>query len=161
MSKVDELNTILVQSAPKGVFEEFHLDGAAYPGIGIEVKAATEPIGEHHTAQAYSGTDGHRKAICILLENELVGRTCEDQISDGQMVRGYFPVPGEKLLIRVSAAGTGTGDSFAIGDKLILSNGGTFIATTGTPEAEPFEVLETISDVDATGDLVLCMFTGN
>lgn len=163
MSAVDSHNTILLTAAPAGRFLEGILDATSglKPGHAMQVKAATEPVGGRHTFQAYSGTSGHRKLIMILLENELVGLTCEDTISDGQKVRAYCPIPGDELLIRVSATGTGTGDSQAIGSKLILANGGTFIATTGDPEAEPFEVMETISDVVAAGTLVHCIFTGN
>ena len=161
MSMVDSHNTIVLSSPPKGVFMEGYLDAALKPGHAVEIKAATEPIGGRPTFQAYNGSNGHRKLIAILLENEMVGKTCEDTISADQKVRVYCPVPGEDLLVRVSAAGTGTGDSQAIGDKLILANGGTFIATAGSPEAEPFEVMETMSDVVAAGSLTHVIFTGN
>ena len=164
MSAVDSHNVIVLTPAPAGRFMEGVLSASTTlkPGHAVEIKAATEPsAGGKHTWQAYSGSNGHRKLIGILLENEIVGLTCEDAITTGQKVRIYIPVPGDELLIRVSATGTGTGDSQAIGDKLILANGGTFIATTVTPEAEPFEVMETISDVVAAGSLVHCIFTGN
>ena len=161
MSMLASHNTIVLTSAPAGRFLEGFLYGASYPGIGMEVKAATEPSGGKHTWQAYSGSNGHRKLISILLENEMIGKTCEDQIASGQKVRMYCPIPGDELLVLVSAAGTGTGDSKAIGDKLILANGGTFIATASTPEAEPFEVMETMADVVAAGTLTHVMFTGN
>lgn len=161
MSMKDSHNTIILTSAPAGKFlEGFELDGALKPGHAVEIKAATEPVGGRHTLQAYSGDQGHRKLIAILLENEMIGLTCEDEIADAQRVRAYCPIPGDELLVRVSAAGTGTGDALAIGDKLILANGGTFIANTGTPEAEPFEVMETMTDVMSAGTLVHVIFTG-
>jgi len=163
MAMVDSHNTIVLSSAPAGRFLEGILSNTegVKPGHAVEVKAATEPVGGKHTFQPYSGTNGHRKLIAILLENEQIGRTCEDTIPDGEHCRAYCPVPGDELLIRVSAAGTGTGDSQAIGDKLILANGGTFIVTTGAPEAEPFEVMETMSDVVASGSLTHVISTGN
>jgi len=161
MSQVDVLNTIVLAAAPAGKFLEGHLSGALKPGHAVEIKAATEPVGGRHTLQAYSGTSGHRKLIAILVENDIVGLTCEDEIATTQRVRAYCPIPGDELLVRVSATGTSTGDSQAIGDKLILANGGTFIATTGDPEAEPFEVMETLSDVVAAGTLCHVIFTGN
>lgn len=161
MAMSDSHNTIVLTAAPAGRFLEGKLSAAAYPGSGMEYKAATEPVNGKHTIQLYSGTSGHRKLIQVLLENEIPGYTCADQISASQQIRTYCPIPGDELLILVSATGTGTGDSQAIGDKLILANGGTFIATTGTPEAEPFEVLETMSDVVAAGTLTHCVFTGN
>jgi len=35
-----------------------------------------------------------------LLENEMIGLTCEDEIDDGQKVRMYCPIPGDELLVR-------------------------------------------------------------
>lgn len=154
-------NTIVLSSAPKGVFLEGILSGALKPGHMVEIKAATEPIGGKPTLQAFSGSDGERAMVAILLENEMIGYTCEDEISSGQKVRAYVPAEGEELLVRVSAPGTGTGDSFAIGDKVIATSGGTFIATTGSPESEPFVVGETISDVTSSGTLVHCYYTGH
>jgi len=163
MAMSDSHNTIVLQAAPGGVFKEGNLDVTAglKPGHGVEFKAATEPTGGRHAIRAYSGTNGHRKLIMILLENEIIGRTVDDTVPDNEQCRMYCPVPGDELLVLVSATGTGTGDSVAIGDKLMLANGGTFIATTGSPEAEPFEVLETLSDVVAAGTLCHVVFTGN
>jgi len=164
MSKKDVHNTILLSAAPAGRFLEGILNAASglLPGHAMEIDAAVEPTqGGKHTWQAYSGTTGHRKLIAILLEAEMIGKTVDDTCSDDTKVRMYCPIPGDELLVLVSAVGTGTGDAVAIGDKLILANGGTFIATTGTPEAEPFEVLETLSDVTAAGTLCHVMFTGN
>ena len=165
MAMSDSHNTIVLTAAPAGRFLEGILNDDAgngvYPGSGMEIDAAVEPVGGRHTWQAYSGTTGHRKLISILLENEIIGKICTDAISDGQRIRMYCPIPGDELLVLVSATGTGTGDAQAIGDKLILANGGTFIATTGTPEAEPFEVMETLTDVVAAGTLTHVIFTGN
>lgn len=158
----DSHNTIVLSGAPAGRFIEGILNTATKPGFAMEIDAAVEPTdGNRHTWQAFSGSQGERKLIAILLEAELVGYGCEDEITDAWKVRMYCPIPGDELLVRVSASGTGTGDSLAIGDKLILASGGTFIKTTGSPEAEPFEVMETIDDVTASGDLVHCIFTGN
>jgi len=164
MAMSDSHGTILLTPAPAGRFLEGILNDDAgngiYPGTCMEMDAAVEPIGGKHTWQPFSGTSGHRKVIAVLLENEMVGKTCSDAISDAQRIRMYVPIPGDELLVLVSATGTGTGDSIAIGDKLILANGGTIIATTGTPEAEPFEAMETMSDVVAAGTLTHVMATG-
>ena len=161
MSMLDSHNTIVLTPAPAGRFLEGFLSGALKPGFAMEIKAATEPVGGKHTWQAFSGSTGERKLIAILLENEMIGKGPEDEIASGQKVRMYVPIPGDELLVRVSATGTGTDDAVAIGDKLIITSGGDFIKTTGSPEAEPFEVMETLSDVTAAGTLVHCIFTGN
>ena len=161
--KVDSHFTIVLTAAPVGRFLEGHLTAGSglKHGHAMQIDVSEDEVGGRLYWEAYSGTSGHRKLIAILLENELIGKTCEDTIDDGQKVRMYVPIPGDELLVRVSAVGTGTGDSLAIGDKLILANGGTFIATTGTPEAEPFEVMEAVDDVTSAGDLVHVIFTGN
>lgn len=160
MSMADSHNTIVLTAAPAGRFLEGKLYAAAYPGSGLEVKAATEPVGGKHTFQLFSLTTGYRALIMILLENEIYGYTASDQIAASQQVRTYCPIPGDELLVLVSATGTGTGDSQAIGALLISANGGTFIATTGTPEREPFQVMETVADVVAAGTLTHVMYTG-
>lgn len=160
----DSHNTIVLSSAPAGRFLEGILNCTTTlkPGHAMEIDAAVEPAeGGKHTWQAFTGSTGERKLIAILLEAEMIGLGCEDGITDGWKVRMYCPIPGDELLVRVSASGTGTGDSLAIGDKLIIVSGGTFIKTTGTPEAEPFEVMETTDDVTSTGDLIHVIFTGN
>lgn len=153
-------NTILLTAAPMGRFLEGILNTACYPGTSMEVDAAVEPVGGKHTWQASSLTNGYRQLIAILLENEMVGKTCADQIADEQKIRMYCPIPGDELLVLVSASGTGTGDAQAIGDLLIRANGGTFIATTGTVYQEPFQVMETMTDVTSSGTLTHVMATG-
>jgi hypothetical protein len=162
--KVDSHFTIVLTPAPVGRFLEGYLTAGASglkPGHALQIDVSEAEVGGRKFWEAYGGTSGHRKLIAILLENELIGKTCEDAIEDGQKIRMYVPIPGDELLVRVSATGTGTGDSQAVGAKLILANGGTFIATTGTPEAEPFEVMEAVDDVTSAGDLVHVIFTGN
>jgi hypothetical protein len=161
MAMSDSHNVIVLSAAPAGRFLEGILSGASKPGFGMEVVAATEPVGGRHTWRVFSGSTGKRKLIAILLENEMIGKGPEDEIATGQRIRMYCPIPGDELMVRVSATGTGTGDSLAIGDKLIITSGGDFIKTTGSPEAEPFEVMETVADVTAAGTLVHVQFTGN
>lgn len=160
MTAVDSHNTIVLTPAPVGRFLEGILDGALKPGHAMAIKAATEPIGGRHTWSYYAGTQGHRTLIAILLENEMIGLTCEDEIDDGQRIRMYCPIAGDELLVRVSATGTGSGGALAIGDKLIIAASGEFIPNTGSPEAEPFIVMETIPVLlDSDNMLVHVMYT--
>ena len=164
-AKSDSHNTILLSAAPVGRFLEGHLTDAGgsgiKPGTAMQIDVSEDEVGGRKFWEPYSGSSGHRKLIAILLENDMIGKTCQDAIEDGQKIRMYCPIPGDELLVLVSATGTGTGDAQAVGAKLILANGGTFIATTGTPEAEPFEVMEAMSDVVAAGTLTHVIFTGN
>jgi hypothetical protein len=161
--KKDSHNTIVLTSAPVGRFLEGHLNASVAglkPGHCVAIDATEDFIGGKPVVKAYAGTTGNRALIQILLENEMVGKTPEQAIADGQKVRMYCPINGDELLVRVSAAGTGTGDSLAVNDVLILAQGGTFIKTTGSPQSQPFIVMEAVDDVTADGDLVHVMYTG-
>ena len=70
-----------------------------------------------------------------------------------------MPAAGEEINVLVANI-AGTSDSFAIGDLLMVNDGdGKLIATTGSPESEPFIVLETQSAITAD-TLIHCMYTG-
>ncbi len=166
--KVLSHNTILLTAAPVGRFLEGHLDeqDGLLPGFCIQFVPGEDAVGGRQPVRAFQGSNGQRVLIAILLENELVGMNCQQRISDAQKVRMYCPIPGDELLVRVSSGstytGTGTGVNFEVGSGLILANGGFFIATQGTPEREPFIVMENVEDVDAQGlgGLVHVMYTG-
>lgn len=163
MSMKDILNVIVVTAAPAGRFLEGIIDGTPKPGTLMQIKAGVEPVNGRHTWEVFNGAaDGEQTLIAILREDDLQGKTVDDAYVSGTRGFLYCPIPGDELLVRVAAPGTGTGDSFAIGDKLIHDDGtGHFVATTGTPESEPFIVLETMSDVEADGTLVHVMYTGH
>lgn len=159
-----ERNVIVVTGAPAGRFLEGVISGTPKPGVLMQIKAGTEPDGTGRlTWEVFNGAgDGEQTLVAILRENQLLGKGVEDAYADGDRAYLYCPIPGDELMVRVSAPGTGTGDNFAIGDKLMANDGdGTFVATTGSPESEPFIVIETTSDVEAAGTLVLCMYTGH
>ena len=154
-------SVILLEGNPRGHFMEGTIYGAPYPGTLMTVKAATEPTAGRFTWEPYN-TDGNatRQLIAVLLEG-FSGAIYNTIYVTGTRCRLYIPVPGDELNMMVSAAGTGTGDAIAIGDLLIPVDGtGLLIATTGSPEIEPFMCLETTADVPATGTLTHCIFTG-
>lgn len=154
-------NVILLESNPRGHFMEGIMYGTPYPGTLMTVKAATEPASGRLTWEPYN-TSGNaaRQLIAVLLE-PFHGAAYDTIYATGERCRLYIPVPGDELNMLVSASGTGTGDSVAIGDLLIPVDGtGVLIATADTPEIEPFMCLETASDVVAAGTLLHCIFTG-
>lgn len=157
--------TILVYGK-SGRLLEGYVEGALLPGTVVQRKAATEPKSGAYTYQAYNrDADGNRPAgaLWVLLEPGVLdpSKLITDAYVSGDHCRLYCPVPGDWLLMLVSKAGTGTGDSIAISDSLIVDDGtGLLVATTGSPETEPFAALETMSDVEADGTLTLCEFTG-
>lgn len=156
-------NEIIVTAVPRGVFLEGIVSGTPKPGTVMQVKAATEPVEGAYTWEVYNpDADGNQRLIAVLLPDQLQGKLATDAYVDGDRCFLYCPIPGEELNMLVAAAGTGTGDSQAIGDLLIVNDGdGLLIATTGSPESEPFMVMETLSDVVAAGTLCHCMYTGH
>jgi hypothetical protein len=155
-------SVILLASNPRGLFLEGIMYGTPYPGTLMTVKAATEPVGTKYTWEPYN-TDGNgvRNLIAVLLE-PFHGASYSTIYASGERCRLYVPAMGEEMNMLVSASGTGTGDSVAIGDLLIPVDGtGVLIKTTGTPEIEPFLCLETAADVVAAGTLLHCMYTGH
>jgi len=155
-------NDIIVASTPRGKFIEGIVSGTPKPGTLMQIKAAVEPVGGRLTYEAYApGTDGERRPILVLLADDLQGKLATDAYVTGTRCKLYAPIMGEEMNVLVSAAGTGTGDSIAIGDLLIGNTGdGLLIKTTGDPESEPFQSMETLTDVVATGTLTHVMYTG-
>lgn len=154
-------NTILIDLEPRGVFREGYIEGTPKPGTIMKVKPATaiDGTGRHTWIPYDEGADGERTTIWVLLENKLEGKLFTDAYATGDRARFYAPLPGEHLNV-LKGDVSGTADDFAVGDKLIVDDGtGKVIATTGSPEAEPFIAMEAI--VDPVADqLVWCEFTG-
>ena len=163
MSMKDILNVIVVTPAPAGRFLEGIIDGTPKPGTLMTIKAGVEPVNGRHTWEAYNrGANGNRALIAVLREDELQGKGVEDAYVSGTRGFLYCPISGDEVLVRVSAPGTGTSDNYDIGQLFIAVDGtGLLIATTGSPESEPFQAGETISDVEAGGTLVMCYYTGH
>jgi len=156
-------NNIIVSNEPKGVFKEGVMSGTPKPGTVMQVKSATEPTGGNSfTWEVFNAAaDGDQRLIAVLLADKLQGKVATDAYVTATRCFLYCPVPGEELNMLVSAAGTGTGDSMAIGDLLIVDDGtGLLVATTGDPQSEPFICMETVTDLVADGALIHCMFTG-
>lgn len=153
---------IIVSAQPMGKFKEGIVSGTPSPGTLMQLDAAVEPVGGRFTWEVYApGTDGEQRLIVVLLPDEMQGKLSTVAYVSGDRCFLYCPIPGEELNMLVSASGTGTGDAQAIGDLYIGDTGtGLLVATTGSPESESFQCLETTSDVVAGGSLVHCQFTG-
>lgn len=156
----DNGSAIVVSTEPRGVFKEGYVSGTPKPGTVMQLKASTEPIGGRYTWEVYDkDADGNRGLLAILCEDRFLGRLTSEAYADGDRCFLYVPVPGEELNMLVADV-SGTADDVAIGDTFIVDDGtGLLIATTGTPESEPFQALETINDKTAD-QLVHCVYTG-
>lgn len=153
--------TIVLTPEPRGRFLEGICSGTPKPGTVMQVKAATEPVGGKHTWEVYdAAADGNQRLIAVALEDALQGKTVSDAYVSGDQIFLYCPLPGDELNMLVANI-AGTSDTFAIGDIMIVDDGtGKLVATTGSPESEPFVVMETVSTALTADALVHCIFTG-
>ena len=161
-------NEILVSAEPNGRFLEGIVFGTPKPGTCMLLKAATEPVNGRHTWEVYSSprlSDAHgdQRLVAVLLPDVLQGKLYSDAYVTGSRCFLYCPIPGEELNMLVKDIDTGTSDTFAIAELLMIERGtGKLLKATGTVESEPFMCLETYADPTSTQtDFVLhCMFTG-
>lgn len=154
-------NKIVVSSPKRGITEEFILSGTPKPGTAMQIAATTEPVSNTFTCEVFNAdADGDRRVVMVLLEDDLSGVNATTAFATGSRVKCYTPAAGEYLNMLVKNI-AGTGDTFAIGDVLIIDDTtGKLIATTGDPESEPFIVMETKAAALLTDTLVYCKYTG-
>lgn len=143
---------IVVSSPPRGVHIEGYVKAGVTtlkPGMAMEVDYTIALIGDRWTFKLYTAdADGGRPKGPLVIANidHLQGKTATDTYAAGARVFGWIPAIGEEMNVVVADI-AGTGDDHAIGEMLIPDSGtGKFVATTGTPETEPFCLLETITD---------------
>lgn len=146
----------------KGRFMEGIIEGTPKPGTIMQLKAGAALVGGRPTYQVYNAdASGDRRPILVLDRDWGQGKTADDAYVTGTRGFLYAPAMGDELNVRVTVAGTGTGDAITIGDRFIVEDGtGLLIATTGTPESEPFESMEDEDDVTADGTLIHVVYTG-
>lgn len=157
-------NCIIVSSNPRGVFMEGYIAAGQtpMPGTIMQIQAATALRGGRHTFEIYNAdADGGRPKgpFYLLREDPYQGKRITDAYAAGDRCFLYTPLPGEEfnlLLLDI----TGTGDDHAVGEMLIVDDTtGKFIATTGTPETEVAQLLETVTD-PAADTHAWCIWTG-
>ena len=140
-------NGIIVTAGPRGRFLEGIVSGTPKPGTIMEI-VSLDDNGEY-TFQVYTpGSDGLRPIgpLCVLLLDELQGRLATTAYSTGDHCFCYVPLPGDELNVLLKDI-AGSGDDHAFGELLIPESGsGKLIATTGTPEIEPFAVVTAVVD---------------
>lgn len=151
-------NMIVVNVEAKGNFIEGVAQGSILGGIVVQIDADGAVVGNRRTWEPFNGAaDGERTAIALSYNLGLTGDVASAATADGYVFGIYFPLPGDELNVLVQA------DAGAVspGDKLIVDDGtGKLIKTTGTPESEPFIVLETSAD-SSSDRLVHVMYTGH
>ena len=154
-------NEIIVTANPRGVFLEGTLSGALKPGtvVQIDVSEGIDSNGNLSWEAYNADADGNRRLIAVLLPDTLRGKLATEAYTSGDHCFVYVPQPGEQLNMLIADV-AGTADDHSFGELLIVDDGtGKLIATTGTPESEPFVLLEAITDPTAD-TLAHCIFTG-
>jgi hypothetical protein len=154
-------NKILIESEPKGKFLEGYINGALKPGVMLQLDVSEAAIGGRFTYEAYApGSDGIRSGpVMILLEDYLQGKLMTEAYVSGNRCFLYIPLAGDEMNIMVGDV-SGTADDHAVGQLMIPDNGtGEWIGTTGSPEWEPFMLLEAATDPTADA-LMRAMHTG-
>lgn len=157
-------NEIIVTSEPGGMFDEGLVKAAQtfYPGMVVLRDASVALVGGRFTYKIYDETaDGDQPTgafwVVTNLLQAMLGKLCSDSIAAGDRVMVYAPRPGEELNLLLKDI-SGTGDDHTKGEKLMVDTGtGKLIATTGTPETEIAQLLETITDPVAD-TLVWCQW---
>jgi len=143
-------------------YKEGIISGTPSPGTVMQISAGVEPIGGKHTWVAYNrDADGDRPLgpLVVLCENWKLGKTTSDAYVSGEYGIMFVPYPGDELQVLLQNQ-SGTSDSFAIGDLLMVDDGtGKAIATSGSIESEPWVVMETLAAI-TVDTLCHVMYTG-
>lgn len=149
---------IILTAHPQGRFLEGPIFGTPKPGTVMEIKNAYYE-GNQHRWQAFSASTGKRRLIAVLLEDLGQGKTVDDAYTSGDRGFLYVPHAGEELNMLLADV-AGTGDTHAALERLIVQTvTGLLIATTGSPESEPFTLLTALTALSAN-TLAPCMYTG-
>lgn len=158
-------NEIIVSANPVGLFDEGYLKSGITPKPGTVLQVdASAGIGDDgkFTFELYDAdADGGRPKgpMYILLPDANRGKLATAAYADGDRCFVYVPYPGDQINMLLQDV-AGTADDHALGEMLMIDDGtGKLIASTGTPEAEPFMLMEAVTDPTAD-TLALCLFTG-
>lgn len=157
-------NEIIVTANPKGNFLEGYIatGETPKPGTVLQIDPTVALKNGRHTWKIYNrDADGNRPVgpLAVLLPDHLQGKTATDAYAASTRCFLYCPLPGDELnMLLLDIAGTG--DDHSAGELLIVDDGtGKLIATTGSPECEPFVLLEDVTDPEAD-TLAWVMYSG-
>lgn len=162
---------VVVSADAKGRHEEGFVKASQtfYPGMVVIRDPSVALVGGRHTYKIYDETaDGDQPTGAFWVVTErlmgMIGLAITDAVTMGSYAAGekcslYSPLPGDDLNLLIKNL-TGTADDHTAGEKLMVDTGtGKLIATTGTPETEIAQLLETITDPVAD-TLGWCQWSG-
>lgn len=147
-------NKIIVTADPKGRFVEGTIGDTSKPGACMQLQISppqtANQVGRFTYVAAAPGTDGKQIEHLILLEDSPQGKTISDAYVSGTRCRMYIPLAGEEINILLGEV-AGTGNSYAIGDQVILdADGGIYVPYTGSPQETAFQVMEVVTQVSGS-----------
>ena len=157
-------NNIIVNPAPRGIFMEGVMAASQTPKPGtiMQMDATVALVSGRHTFTPYSrDADGDmpKGPLWVLLPDRLQGKTVTDAYAAGDRCFLYCPLAGDELNLLLDDI-SGTTDDHAAGEILMVdTETARLIATTGSPESEPFLLLEAITDPVAD-TLAWVIYTG-
>lgn len=159
-------NEIIISAptSPRGVFTEgiIKTGNTPKPGTIMQMDPTVSLVGGRHTFKVYDAdADGGRPKgpLYILDYDKLQGKLPTDAYAAGDRCFLYTPIAGEEFNLLLADV-AGTGDDHTAGEILIVDDTtGKLIATTGSPETEPFMLLESVTDPTAD-QLVWVVYTG-
>jgi len=157
-------NSIIVSGEPHGIYMEGYVNAALQPGVIVQIDIS-EGLGDDGRPdwEAFnSSADGVRPIgpLGILLPSVLKGDIATTAYVSGDRCFVYIPVAGEEFNLMFSNL-TGTADDHIFGEVLIVDDGtGLLIATTGTPEIEPFMNMSAVTDPTGADFLNHVVYTG-
>lgn len=128
-----------------------------YPGMLVQIAGGTTLEGGRHTCELYNrGTDGNRSLgpHIVVCERLMTGHTIDitnsaNSYAAGERFFGFIPDAGCELNLYFKNQ-TGTADDVVAGGNLIADeDSGGVIPTTGSPQEEIAQALESIADPTA------------
>lgn len=128
-----------------------------YPGMITQIQGATALQGGRHTCELYNrGADGNRPVgpLIVVTERIMTGHTIDitnsaNAYAAGERFFGFIPDAGCELNLYFKNQ-TGTADDVVAGGNLIADeDSGGVIPTTGSPQDEIAQALESIADPTA------------
>lgn len=149
---------IVVSAEPGGKFMEGYIASGQTPKPGtiLQRDATVALRGGRHTYKLYDrAADGDNPLgpIFVLLEDRLQGKTVDDAYAAGDRCFLYTPISGDELNCLLGDV-TGTGDTHALGEALMVDDGtGQLVITTGTPQQTPFLLLEAVTPAPTAATL--------
>jgi hypothetical protein len=150
-------NSILISAHPQGKFLEGVVFGTPKPGTVMSIKTPFSQGGWHQW-EPWSYSSGHRRLIAVLLEDNLQGKTIEDAYVSGTRCFLYVPQAGDELNMLIADV-TGTADSHAVLEQLMVQTATGKLIAESSPESEPFTLLTALAALTADV-LAPCVYTG-